>query len=561
VASYDDKRFTSDEGSTSSVTGQCTDNAGNQNSASFGPIKIDRTAPQVTGTLDPASPNGDNGWYTAPVSVSWSGDDSKSGVNEVSGLDSCDADATYSGPDSATASVTGHCDDIAGNTGTGTVQFKYDATAPVVGAASLSGTAGTSGWYTSSVTVNWTCTDATSGAVDANPSQTISAEGTSTVTPTCQDNAGNTASASSAVTVKIDKTDPVITLVSRTAANGNGWNNGNVTVNWSCTDGGSDVVAASVSQTVSTEGANQSVTGTCTDNAGNSASDTVGGISIDKTAPTISGAPDRAANANGWYNADVTVSFTCSDGGSGLAAGNPNPASQNLGEGANQSASSTCADKAGNSSSATVSGINIDKTAPTASLVGGPTNKTYYVGLDPIPAAPTCNASDTLSGLDGVCSVDGYSTALGGHTITASATDKAGNTGNATSVTYIVDKVTFGNSGRFFQPVDMGTAGNATKLGSTVPLKFTVMAGGVNVTNTSIVKSITVSPTATLSTVTPDPIEEYSTGGTSLRYDATAGQFIYNFQFAKTKFTVGKTYIVTITLEGGEQISASFTMK
>ena len=37
-----------------------------------------------------------------------------------------------------------------------------------------------------------------------------------------------------------------------------------VTVNWSCSDATSDVVAASVNQTVNSEGANQSVTGTCT---------------------------------------------------------------------------------------------------------------------------------------------------------------------------------------------------------------------------------------------------------------------------------------------------------
>ena len=36
-------------------------------------------------------------------------------------------------------------------------------------------------------------------------------------------------------------------------------------------------------------------------------------VSIDKTAPTVSGAADRAANSYGWYNDDVIVSFSCSD--------------------------------------------------------------------------------------------------------------------------------------------------------------------------------------------------------------------------------------------------------
>src|SRR5204862_3470138 len=51
-------------------------------------------------------------------------------------------------------------------------------------------------------------------------------------------------------------------------------------------------------------------------------------------------APDRLANANGWYKADVTVSFTAGDepGGSGLATV---PGPTTLGEGAGQSVTGT----------------------------------------------------------------------------------------------------------------------------------------------------------------------------------------------------------------------------
>jgi len=50
----------------------------------------------------------------------------------------------------------------------------------------------------------------------------------------------------------------------------------------------SGAVSPTVSQTISTEGVNISATGTCFDNAGNSASNTQGGIKIDKTAPSLS---------------------------------------------------------------------------------------------------------------------------------------------------------------------------------------------------------------------------------------------------------------------------------
>src|SRR4029453_8585229 len=110
--------------------------------------------------------------------------------------------------------------------------------------------------------------------------------------------------------------------------------------------------------------------GNCLDNAGNAASSaTVGGINIDKTAPVISGSRDPQANANGWNNSDVKVSFSCADTGSvpsGIATDTVAGGTVSA-EGAGQSLTNTggCVDNAGNSASAvTVSGINIDKTAP-----------------------------------------------------------------------------------------------------------------------------------------------------------------------------------------------------
>lgn len=64
---------------------------------------------------------------------------------------------------------------------------------------------------------------------------------------------------------------------------------------------------------------------------------------------------------NGWNNTDVTVSFTCTDGPSGVATGPVTP--QVVGaEGAGQSRSASCTAAADNTSNATVSGIYIDKT-------------------------------------------------------------------------------------------------------------------------------------------------------------------------------------------------------
>ncbi|MDQ3874461.1 MAG: hypothetical protein M3322_02760 [Actinomycetota bacterium] len=91
-------------------------------------VKVDKTPPAVTGT--PERRPDANGWYKRPVRVSFTGSDA------LSGIESCTA-ALYSGPDTATASVTGSCRDQAGNTGSRSLSFKYDATPPVLSAVSV----------------------------------------------------------------------------------------------------------------------------------------------------------------------------------------------------------------------------------------------------------------------------------------------------------------------------------------------------------------------------------------------------------------------------------------
>ena len=74
--------------------------------------------------------------------------------------------------------------------------------------------------------------------------------------------------------------------------------------------------------TVTTDGADQSVTntGTCSDNAGNSAVPaTFSNIDLDATAPSASTTLDRGADHNGWYNAPVGHTTSGTDATSGIA--------------------------------------------------------------------------------------------------------------------------------------------------------------------------------------------------------------------------------------------------
>jgi hypothetical protein len=193
-------------------------------------------------------------------------------------------------------------------------------------------------------------------------------------------------------------------------------------------------------------------------------------------------------------------------------------------------------------------GINIDKTAPTVSLVGGPANgATYYFGA--VPAAPACSASDALSGLDGSCSVSGYSTAVGTHTVSASATDKAGNSASA-SATYTV--LPWSLAG-FYAPVEMNGVYNLVRGGSPVPLKFEVFAGPKELTSTSVVTSFTQTRITCDGSALTGDVEI-----TSLQYDATAGQFIQKWQ---TPRQPGACYRVTMMTRDGSSLVAFFRLR
>ena len=91
-----------------------------------------------------------------------------------------------------------------------------DRVPPTIRAAVSAGTSGSNGWYTSDVTVSFTCSDEVGGSgipVGACPAdQTLSAEGAAvaSVAKTVADAAGNVSDPSNVVSVSIDKTPPTL---------------------------------------------------------------------------------------------------------------------------------------------------------------------------------------------------------------------------------------------------------------------------------------------------------------------------------------------------------------
>ncbi|MGH9144319.1 MAG: choice-of-anchor tandem repeat GloVer-containing protein [Vicinamibacterales bacterium] len=180
-----------------------------------------------------------------------------------------------------------------------------------------------------------------------------------------------------------------------------------------------------------------------TDGSGNTATASFNITVRDTTLPTITGTASPPANANGWRNSAVTVSFTCADAASGIATCT---APRTVGEGANQSVSGTATDNAGNSATAVVSGINVDLTSPAVSVTGVANGATYILGS--VPAAG-CMTTDGLSGVQtgATLSVTGGSgNGVGAFTAACTgAMDKASNPGMA-SVSYQVNAAPSANS-------------------------------------------------------------------------------------------------------------------
>jgi hypothetical protein len=103
----------------------------------------------------------------------------------------------------------------------------------------------------------------------------------------------------------------------------------------------------------------------------------------------------------------------------------------------------------------------------------------------------------------------------------------------------------------------MGGVFNTVKGGSTVPLKFEIFAG-VELTDVAYIQSLQAYQVVCDASGSEDPIETVSTGGTSLRYDWTSGQFIFNW---KTPKSPGTCYKVTMTTLDGSFLSANFKLK
>ncbi|HEV2719365.1 MAG TPA: Ig-like domain-containing protein, partial [Thermoanaerobaculia bacterium] len=216
--------------------------------------------------------------------------------------------------------ITALATDVAGNTATATVTIQIipppviTLVSPPNGAlvntrsVTLTGSAGTA----AAVTVNGQSAALVSGTwtiqnfdLGNDGAHALTIVGT---------NAGGATTISATITN--DTAAPTIQGTFTPAPNADGWNNTNVTVTFACADSGSGIATCQAPITVSTEGANQTITGTATDKAGNQKTVSVT-VKLDATAPQV--AITAPANGTSVSSPSLSVSGAASDALSGLA--------------------------------------------------------------------------------------------------------------------------------------------------------------------------------------------------------------------------------------------------
>jgi hypothetical protein len=267
---------------------------------------------------------------------------------------------------------------------------------------------------------------------------------------------------------------------------------------------------------------------------------------VDTTPPIITATLSDTANANGWHKRDVTVILTAADepGGTGVSTityratgAQPIPPTTVSGAVASFVVSAegetviafSVADHAGNAGAETTQTIKLDKTAPAISIQSPADGASYSLNQS-VSAMYAC--TDAQSGVASCTGpVDAGSpldtSSAGARTFSLQATDLAGNPAQVDHQ-YTIAFVFTG----FLRPLENWPVINEGRAGRTYPVKWQLSdARGTYISTLGAVTSILTSQVAC--DASPGAIIQdvaTATGGTSLRYDAVANQFIYNWK-------------------------------
>lgn len=540
---------------TSNVVCAVTDAHGNTGSATFTVTISDKTAPALFLPSEVVA----EATSAAGAAISYA----------VSAADLVDGPLTPScsipsGSTFALGDTTVSCTatDAAGNVSSGSFPVKVRDTTPPELTLPAATSAEATGPTGAVVTFSTLANDIVDAKVDVSctpASGSIFGLGETTVTCDARDDAGNTTTKGFVVTVK-DTTGPAITAPTGTLAEeATGPAGAVVTYTATATDlvdGAVDVTCVPASGSTFPLGMT-AVVCDAEDSRGNQAGQATFPVLVQDTTDPVLDLPDATivAEATGPSGAVVAYAATATDVVDEDVDVTCDPAAGSTFPLGKTTVQCVAEDASGNAAEGFFDVLVEDTTAPAVTWVGGPADGGKYP-FGSVPAAPSCTAVDAVDPA-ATCVVTGYGDAVSGtaYTLTAKATDHEGNVRTETR-SYTVEAW---KTGGFYAPVDGNGVWNTVKGGSTVPLKFELFAGSTELTSTSAISSFkSVAISCSTSNAMTDEIEFTTTGGTSLRYDATAGQFIQNWQTPKT---AGACYKVTMTAKDGSAVSALFKLK
>jgi HYR domain len=357
----------------------------------------------VTADFNPADPNGENQFYTSPVTISFSGAEG----------DTCDGAITYQGPAGNPVQVQGTCTpaDPSAPPYTGTFPFKYDDGAPMLDEhADIVRPAG----HDFSIVVDYSKPNATDNldnslSVDCDPAPGATLPiGLHTVNCSAKDAAGNTGSNS--FKIRVDG-EPTVNVPADRTEEATSHAGANVSFSVSANDAEDNpdpVVTCTPSSPHTFPLGTTTVKCEATDSAGNTARAEFKVTVRDTTAPEfdVPGTVELEGNAVGGYQGSAYETPTTSDlvDGAGLANCAPGPGAHfDLGD---NPVTCSAADKAGNSAESKSFTVSIVDTKPPMFGVVPQDVRVRAQSASGTPASNTCieeflsapTATDVVSG-------------------------------------------------------------------------------------------------------------------------------------------------------------------